>query len=221
MLHAEKMMKLKSIIIILTCLTILSFIKKGETKSISIKWVDNIENDFSFKDKWSYPEGVYKNKFGQLSCDGICPPEIDRMKTEEGKIYPDSLKAFYKVVDTTHLFHSIKSEAWTYEWTGTDFMTFKMQADNSIIGESYCNVSTHSSLNIKIKNDSVIAWIDFNSIRNLGQHRFPMTHGQITIDKKKFDQGIIKADFDLKFANTLNQEKEMYWKGLIYSKIEK
>ncbi len=214
-------MKLKSIIIILTCLTILSFIKKGETKSISIKWVDNIENDFSFKDKWSYPEGVYKNKFGQLSCDGICPPEIERMKNEEGKIYRDSLKEFYKVIDTTHLFHSIKSDAWTYEWAGTDFMTFKKQADNSIIGESSSNVSTHSSLNFRIKNDSVIAWIDFNSITDIGRHRFPMTHGQITIEKKLFDQGIIKVEFDLKFANTLNSEKELYWKGLIYSKIEK
>lgn len=214
-------MKLKSIIFILTCLTILSFTKKDETKWISIEWVDNIENDFSFNKKWSYPEGVYKNKFGQLSCDGICPPEIDRMKNAEGKIYTDSLNAFYEVVDTTHLFHSIKSEAWTYEWAGTDFMTFKKQADNLIIGESLCNVSTHSSLNIKIKNDSVIAWIDFNSIRDLGQHRFPMTHGQITLDKQLFDQGIIKAEFDLKFTNTLNPEKELYWKGLIYSKIEK
>lgn len=82
-------MKLKSIVLILTCLTILSFTKKDETKWISIKWVDNIENDFSFKERWSYPEGVYKNKFGQLSRDGICPPEIDQMKNEEGKIYPD------------------------------------------------------------------------------------------------------------------------------------
>lgn len=214
-------MKLKSIVIILTCLTILSFTKKDETKWISIKWIDNFVNDFSFKNEWSYPEGVYKNKFGQLSCDGICPPEIDRMKNEEGKICPDSLNAFYAIVDTTHMFHSIKSEAWTYEWAGTDFITFLKQADNSIIGESSCNISTHSSLNIKIKNDSIIAWIDFTSIKNVGQHRFPMTKGQIKIDKLLFDKGIIKAEFDLKFENTLNSEKEMYWKGLIYSNIKK
>ncbi|MEX1003546.1 MAG: hypothetical protein WDZ35_15615 [Crocinitomicaceae bacterium] len=214
-------MKLKSIIIILTCLTILSFTNKNETKWMSIKWVDNFEKEFSFKDRWSYPEGVYKNKFGQLSCDGLCPPEIDRMKDEEGKIYPDSLKAFYQIVDTTHLYHSIKSEAWTYEWAGTDFMTFKKQADNSIIGQSSCNVSSHSSLNIKIKNDSVRAWIDFNSITDLGKHIFPMKQGQIRIDRQLFNQGIIKAEFDLKFVNTLDAKREMYWKGLIYSKIEK
>ncbi|MCX2745833.1 hypothetical protein OO013_18265 [Mangrovivirga sp. M17] len=217
----KKTMKLKSIVIILTCLTILSFTKQDETKWISIKWVDNIENDFSFKEEWSYPEGVYKNKFGQLSCDGICPPEIDRMKNEEGKIYPDSLKAFYAIVDTTHLFHSITSEAWTYEWAGTDFMTFKKQADNSILGQSACKVSTHSSLIIEIKNDSFRAWIDFNSITELGKQIFPMKEGQIRVDKKLFDKGIIKAEFDLKFVNTLDVEREMYWKGLIYSKIEK
>jgi len=217
----KKTMKLKSIVIILACLTILSFTKQDETKWILIKWVDNIENDFSFNEEWSYPVGVYKNKFGQLSCDGICPPETDRMKNEEGKIYPDSLKAFYAIVDTTHLFHSIKSEAWTYEWAGTDFMTFKKQADNSILGQSACNVSTHSSLIIEIKNDSFRAWIDFNSITELGKQIFAMKEGQIRVDKQLFDKGIIKAEFDLKFVNTLDVEREMYWKGLIYSKIEK
>lgn len=214
-------MKLKSIVLILTCLILSSFTKKDETKWISIKWVDNIENDFSFKERWSYPEGVYKNKFGQLSCDGICPPEIDQMKNEEGKIYPDSLKAFYAIVDTTHLFHSIKSEAWTYEWAGTDFMTFKKQADNSMLGQSACNVSTHSSLNIEIKNDSFSAWIDYNSITDLGKQIFRMKEGLIRIDKQLFNKGIIKAEFDLKFVNTLDAEKEMYWKGLVYSNIEK
>ena len=29
-----------------------------------------LTGDFSFKDNWSYPEGVYWNEFGQLSCEG-------------------------------------------------------------------------------------------------------------------------------------------------------
>ncbi len=214
-------MKLKLMIIIFTGLTIFPFPKKKTTKWFSIKWVNNIENDFSFKEKWSYPEGVYKNKFGQLSYDGICPPEINRMKNKEGRIYADSLKSFYKVVDTTHLFHSIKSEARTYEWAGTNFITFKKQADNSIIAQSACNVSTHSSLNIKIMKNTFSAWIVLHSIGDTGQHKFPMSQGIIVIDKQLFDKGIIKAKFDLKFINTLDIDKEMYWKGLIYSKIEK
>ena len=213
-------MKFKSIIIPLICLSLLSCTKKKETDSTSIKWVDHIENDFSFKDKWSYPEGVMKNKFGQISCDGICPPEIDRMKDEEGRIFPDSLEAFYHIVDTTHLYHSIASETSTYEWTGTNFITFKRKKDGSLMGQSACGVSTHSSLNIYIKDDFFNAWIDFNSITELGENRFHVKMGQITIDKPLLEKGIVKAEFDLTFKNTIDVSQKIYWKGLIYSKIE-
>ncbi len=213
-------MKLQLIIIISACLTIASCSEKNKTEYLPIKWVDNIEKDFSFKDEWSYLEGIYKNKFGQLSCDGICPPEISRMINEEGKIFQDSLSAFYQIVDTSHLYHSIKSEAWTYEWAETDFINFEKQADNSIIGQTVCNASTHSSLIIKIKNNSATAWIDLNSVGKLGKQQFPLNRGKITIDKPLFDKGIIKAEFDLKFVNTLEADNEMFWKGLIYSKIK-
>ncbi len=205
----------------MACFTVLSFIRKDEIKWISIKWVDEIERDFSFKDEWNYPEGVCKNKFGQLSCDGICPPEVNRMKDKTGKIYSDSLKAFYEIVDTTHLHHSLKSEAWTYEWAGTDFITFEKQVDNSILGQSACNISTHSSLNIQIKNNAVSAWVDFSSITTTGKYIFPLKQGRIIIDKQLFSRGIIKAEFDFKFEDTLNAEKEMFWRGLIYSEIKK
>jgi hypothetical protein len=90
---------------------------------INIEWSRNIEGDFSFAEKWSYPEGVYRNTYGQLGCDGFCPPEIDLMMDSTGLIYSDSLKAFYKLIDTTHLSHTIQCEAWCYEWAGTDFIT--------------------------------------------------------------------------------------------------
>lgn len=215
-------MKLKLGLFIATCIASLSFTMNNEINWTAIKWANKMEGNFEFKNEWSYPNGVYLNKFGQLSCDGICPPEIDRMKDDKGKIYLDSLQAFYEVVDTTHLFHSIKSEAWTYEWTGTNFITFKKQTDNTIIGQTACNISTHSSLNIKIKNDSVTAWIDYNSIREgTGKHIFPMKKGLIRIDKQLFAQGIIKAEFDMTFENTLDIDEKMFWKGMIYNKIEK
>ena len=75
-------------------------------------------------------------------------------------------------------------------------------------------------MNIEIKNDSFRAWIDYNSITELGKQIFRMKEGHIIVDKQLFDQGIIKAEFDLKFVNTLDAEKKMYWKGLIYSSIE-
>ena len=83
---------------------------KGETLkpgTVQITWVKELSGDFSFKDQWDYPEGVYINTFGQVSCDGFCPPETDAMTDENGRIFDDSLAAFYQLVDTTHLYHSI------------------------------------------------------------------------------------------------------------------
>jgi len=215
----EMYVKLESIIVIFTCLLGFSFTVSNETNWAEIEWTDQLEGNFDFKNEWSYPEGVYRNRFGQLSCDGICPSEIDRMKDDNGSIYPDSLKAFYAVIDTTHLFHSIKSEAWTYEWADTDFMTFQQQTDHTIIGQTAWNIATHSILNIKIKDHAVTAWIEYNSIRDLGVHTFPMKQGMIKIDPQFFAQGIIKAEFDMTFHNTLDATQKMYWKGLIYSRL--
>lgn len=188
---------------------------------ITIEWVDDLEGDFSFKDQWEYPEGVYRNQFGQLSCDGFCPSEIDRMKDDQGKIDPDSLAVFYQYVDTTHIVHSIQSEAWVYEWAGTHQMVFKQQENQTLLGQSAYTIATHSSLNIKIKGDQATAWVDFNSIRDLGKHRFPMQKGTLKIDRVLFEQGIVKAAFDWTFENTLEPERELYWKGRLYSTIDK
>lgn len=115
-------------------------------KKIKIVWSENLKGDFSFKNQWNYPEGICKNKFGQLSCDGICPPGIDQMKDTLGKIYKDSLQAFYKIVDTTHIAHSFKSKNRMYEYSGTNFIEFEKQKNGKIKGESLTNVSTHSKL---------------------------------------------------------------------------
>lgn len=205
------------------CLCFVGFKIKDITthidNSIPINWVQDINNDFSFKNKWSYPEGVFKNKFGQLSCDsGICHG-IDGMKDVQGKILKDSMNAFYRLVDTTHLKHSLKSKAQIYEWNQSNFIIFKRLPDNSLIGESLCNMTTHSSLNIQIEKNLVIVWVDFNSIKDIGSNKFPVKSGEIKIDKNYFEKGIIKAEFNLTFSNTINPNKELYWEGLIYSEI--
>lgn len=187
---------------------------------INIEWVENLEGDFSFKEKWSYPEGVYKNRHNQLSCDGNCPIEIDRMKDESGKIYKDSLKAFYKIIDTTHIFHSLHSQNKMYEYSGTDFIDFVKQENGIVKGKSINNVSTNSSLNIELQNDSCTAFVIFNSIRGLRINNFPLKNGNIRIDKSLYQNGIIKAVFDFKFENTLESDKKLFWKGEIYSKIQ-
>ncbi|MGS2727875.1 hypothetical protein ACU8DI_14795 [Psychroserpens sp. BH13MA-6] len=186
---------------------------------IKIEWTENVLGDFSFKEKWSYQEGVFRNKHGQLSCDGICPEETHRMKDEFGKIYEDSLQAFYKVIDTTHIFHSLQSENKMYEYSGTKFIEFIKLKNGIIRGQSLKNTSTHSSLILELKNDSCHASVHFNSIRDLGEHYFPLKSGNIRIDQKLFQDGIIKAEFDFKFKNTLEPNKELFWKGRIYKKI--
>lgn len=191
----------------------------NSNQKIRIEWTNNLEGDFSFKEKWSYKEGVYRNRHGQLSCDGICPIEIDRMKDSSGKIYQDSLKAFYTIIDTTHIFHSLESENKMYEYTGTDFIEFKKYKNGIVKGKSKDNISTHSILAIELQNDSCNAFVIFNSIKDLGINNFPLKSGTIKIDKMLFENGIIKAIFNFKFENTLASEKELFWKGKIYSKI--
>ena len=101
---------------------------------IPVKWVENIPGDFSFADDWSYPDGIYKNYFGQISCDGFSPNEIEVMKDNTGRIYEDSLHAFYEIIDTTYQMHSIQCEAWCYEWAGTDVIEVFRKSKDSI----YC-----------------------------------------------------------------------------------
>ncbi|WP_282049773.1 hypothetical protein [Maribacter aquivivus] len=216
-------MKNKLSIILLLLLTAIScktIEKKTVTHpSIEIEWTTDLKSDFSFKENWSYKEGVYKNSHGQLSCDGSCPAAIDRMKDNTGKIYKDSLQAFYKLIDTTHVYHSLRSENRMYEYSGTDYIEFKKLKNGTIKGESQSNVSTHSNLIIELKNNSCNASVYFNSIRNIGINTFPLKSGTIKIDKALYESGIVKAVFDFEFVNTLETDNQLYWKGKIYSNI--
>ena len=194
---------------------------KVNSDEIKISWVDNLSGDFSFKEKWDYPEGVYKNEFGQLSCDGLCPPEIDRMKDENGRIYDDSLVAFYQDVDTTHLFHTLQSEACCYEWAGTNFATAKRKNKDTIIFFTHNNISTHSSLNLTITKSKCVPTIVLNSIVNnsTGTKTYYCKVGKIKIDKNLWKKGILKAKFNFTFNHKENPEMKMYWKGKIYANI--
>lgn len=195
--------------------------EKVESGEIEISWVDNSSGDFSFTRNWDYPEGVYENEFGQLSCDGLCPQEIIRMKDENGKIYEDSLTAFYKLVDTTHRFHSIQSEAWTYEWAGTNFVTVTKKNKDTTICYTHNNAATHSSLILIIVKNKCIPTIELNSVTPTGRKTYHCKGGEIEIDKSLWKKGILKANFDFVFDHTENPDKPMYWKGKIYANIDK
>lgn len=200
----------------------IQFDKNKEDKSgeIIIGWLDSLNGDFSFTKNWEYPEGVYKNEYGQLSCDGLCPSEIDRMKDENGKIYEDSLTAFYQQIDTTHQFHSIQSEAWAYEWAETNFVTTtRINADTAICFTQN-NAATHSSLIMTITKDKCIPIVELNSIKVKGKKIYKCKGGQIQIDKNLWEKGVLKANFDFVFDHTENRNKLMYWKGKIYANVD-
>ncbi len=186
---------------------------------ITIKWADNISGDFSFTKNWSYKEGIYLNDYGQLSCDGLCPPEIDALKDSTGRIYENSLHAFYKIIDTAHQAHSIQCEAWYYEWAGTDFIETIRKSDDSTICNTASGIATHCSLHLDIIKDICSAEINLKSILPKGDTVFYCTDGHITIDKKLWKEGIMKAEFSFNFEHKENPEKPIYWKGKIYSKI--
>jgi len=219
---------MKNIVIILGLIFFSSYLwgqnTKGTVKSasipITIEWADNLSGDFSFANNWSYPEGVYKNEYGQLSCDGLCPPEIDAMKDSTGRIYEDSLQAFYKIIDTTHQTHSIQSEAWCYEWAGTDFIEVFRKSKDSVSCFTITGIATHCSLQLDIIENICYAAIDLNSIVPGSNAKYYCTDGYITIDKKLWKEGIMKAEFSFNFEHNENPKKPIYWKGKIYAKIK-
>jgi hypothetical protein len=198
---------------------------------IKIKWVDALSGNFKFSKKWSYADAVYKNKFGQLSCDGDCPEEIERMFDNNRKILKDSLNAFYKLVDTSHYFHTISSDAWCYEWTGTDYIdVIKLSAD-SVYCYTLANAGTHCSLELHINRDTCYAVIYLNSI--VGPHTDPngvvwggrswfySTGGHITIDRALWEKGHMKAEFSFNFEHKTDPKQPVYWKGKIFSRMQK
>jgi len=196
--------------------------EKNASGEVKIIWKDNLTGNFSFAENWEYREGIYKNGFGQLSCDGLCPPEIDRMKDENGRIYQDSLKAFYQLIDTTHQFHSIQSDVWTYDWAGSNFVTATRVNADTTVCYTHNNIATHSSLLLTITNDRCIPIIELNSIAgSAGNKIYTCKSGYIDIDKNLWKKGILKAKFDFTFDHKENPNKPMYWKGKIYAAIEK
>jgi hypothetical protein len=187
---------------------------------IKIKWVSSIKGDFSFVNKWSYPEGIELNEYGQLSCDGFCLPEAHAMIDSTGKIFKDSLTAFYKIVDTSHQFYSIQCKAWCYEWAGTDFIEAVQESMDTVYLYTLLNAATHCSLQLKIVGDNCFSIIDLNSVAEGGSAKYNSINGYITVDKSLWKKGIVKAIFSFNFEHKENPNKPIYWKGKIFTKIK-
>lgn len=187
---------------------------------VDFRWVDSLDGDFSFTENWDYPEGVYVNQWGQLSCDGFCPMEIDKMKDDQGRLFDDSLSAFYSIVDTTHRYFTHEGIVRTYEY-GECNHAFAKVLNGKMHVQTEVNVSTHTSLHIvfdaevKLETEFKI-YLIYNSIRNTKPIVYLARSGDLEISKKMFKEGIVKMSFDLKFEDISNNPKfEQTWNGKI------
>lgn len=193
----------------------------SHSRPLQIQWVDSLPGDFSFRHQWSYQPGVSLQPNGRVMCDGLCPPATAAMVDQSGNIFPDSLASYYRLVDTTHLYHTLASEAHCYEWAGADYISAQ-RCHDTIAADTYCNPATHSSLRLRIVGDKCYARILESSImssRNGKRRVYYCTGGEIKIDKKLLAKGILKAGFDFSFRAP-RAMRPMYWRGRIYKKLE-
>lgn len=190
------------------------------TSQITWNWVSRIDDDFSFVQEWGYPEGIYTNEWGQLSCDGICPTEIDRMKDSKGRIYDDSLSAFYAIIDTTHRFFSHQGTVRAYEYGEMNYAFYEEHGEKIYL-QTEMNASTHTSLHIEFDPDPTSklpfkAYLIYNSIKNQKPITYLGTGGTIDISKQGIENGIIQMRFDLEFQHLSNDSQgPQTWEGRI------
>ena len=190
-------------------------------------WVDSIADDFSFSEDWSYPEGVYENEWGQVSCDGLCPPGIYPLMNAQGRIYNDSLTKFYTLVDTTHHHFTHEGVARVYEYAGCNF-AFATKLLGKVHIQTSMNSATHTSLHIvfdpevPFEKREFKIYLLYNSVRPVPRAVFMALNGKIEISKSMFDDGIVQMRFDLSFQSEENDPNGLQtWKGKIVTEIEK
>jgi hypothetical protein len=123
------------------------------------------------------------------------------------------------LVDTTHQPHTLQSEAWCYEWAGTDFIHAAKTNTDTIKCYTLTNAATHCSLQLAIVNDVCKPIIELISVAKPGRQLYFCKGGQIQMDKQLWTKGVLKANFDFTFHHPENPTQPMYWKGKIYTTI--
>ncbi|MBS7256303.1 hypothetical protein [Flavobacterium branchiicola] len=116
--------------------------------------------------------------------------------------------------------HSLKGEAWCYEYAGATEMKANRLSKDTIECYTLANAATHATLNFYIVRNVVSnPRIELNSIVD-GKVTYACNECNMKIDRKAMQKGIFKAEFDMKFDHPENPNKLMYWRGKIYSKIK-
>lgn len=197
--------------------------QKDNRPKVEIKWKKNLKGDFSFVNNWEYPLGVEKKSDGKAGCadGGFCPERCYAMLDANGIVLKDSAKAFYELLDTTHIPYSIQCDAWCYEYDGTNQIYSVKMRSGITYAVTPLGIATHCSLNLSFNGDSCIAYVHLNSVMPDGNATFYYKSGYIKIDETEYAKGILKAEFDFVFTNTIEPVKPIYWKGRILTPIIK
>jgi hypothetical protein len=194
---------------------------KKSNSDITIQWQDSLPGDFSFCKKWSFTDGIEKNDKNKFQCVYNCHPRIELMYNTLNQIETDSLKAFFSLIDTTHYYHTLQCNAWSYEFDKANFITCIKNEAGYINCFTLTNSINHSSLRFSIINDKCLPTVQLNSAdKKIGFKIFKLQSGSIIIDKSSFNKGILKAEFDFTFNNSIDAKKPINWKGLILSPID-
>ncbi len=215
-------MPLKLVFIFMVFFSLLGFLQKQPREKVKVDFINQLHGDFSFAQNWSYPLGVERKEDGKAGCadGGFCPERCYNMLDSNGIVLKDSATLFYRLLDTSHLYHTLLCEANAYEFAGADY--FHVYKDSGkFFGFSETGIATHSSLELDYRNGRLKAFVVLNSImQSNGKQIFNATSGYLKIDRTYFNRDTLKAFFDFQFYNHLEPKNPLWWKGWIYSPIQ-
>ncbi|MBS1634572.1 MAG: hypothetical protein JST26_01530 [Bacteroidetes bacterium] len=221
------MISLKKTVYILLMMSSFCFAQKPKLKHLKqplpllVQWCDSLAGDFTFTRQWSYPWGVEMKKNGHAGCadGGFCPERCYRMMDDQGIVLKDSTEIFYRLLDTTHLFHTLECEAKMSEWDGSDFMHVYRSTPTSVYAYSETSISTHCSLQLRFEHDTCYASVDLNSIMPEGSAVYYCLKGFVQLDRIYWAKGMMKARFEFYFKEPGSSKELLYWKGRIMAPI--
>ena len=170
---------------------------------------------------WEYQEGIFTNKWGQLSCDGFCPREIDLMKNDQGRIFDDSLTAFYSYIDTTHRHFTLERSNEPYEYGQAHYMITEKR-DGKLFLRSEMNLALNTSIHIEFdpspeNSFKLKTYLIYYSLSDQPPRTFNLLSGQVEFCEQAYNEGFLQLKFDLNFeTEQWSKEKFQNWNGKIF-----
>lgn len=190
----------------------------AQAQRVQLTWADSVPGDFSFTEKWDYPENVELKPDGRPGCadGGFCPPQCYGMVDSNGIVLPPYAERFYKLLDTSHQHYSLQIHfnVPPPEWAGSNYMEAVYTKNKKhVTAYSLCNVATHSSVEFVFENDSCHAYLTLNSIVPNADTTM-QGNATMVIDKTLWRQGILKANFKVVFGDIMGT-------GYVYTQIKR